>query len=173
MLSKLNQRQFLLVAALVLTLLAVYFAPPKPEEELVEAKKLRFAKNGNSEIQIEVKVGKNTQQWIKKRVWKTDNNRNLFPSKIRPLPPPVVVAPQVALSPPKPTAPPLPFVYIGKVIEDGKLTVFVSKQQHNYLLKGGEVIEGTYRVDKVELGRLVFTYVPLETEQVMTFGGRD
>ena len=173
MLGKLNQRQLLLTFALVATLLAAFFAPPKPEEELVEAKKVRSAKIADGESQVDATVKKNTEQWIKKRVWITEKSHNLFPSKIKPLPPPIVFAPQVLLPPPKPTAPPLPFVYIGKVIEEGKPTVFVSKQQQNYLLKGGEVIEGTYRVDKVESGRLVFTYLPLETEQVMTFGGKD
>lgn len=173
MLGKLNQRQLLLISALVLTLLAAYFAPPKPEEELVEAKKVRSAKISDGKSQIEAVVEKSTERWIKKRVWITEKSSNLFPSKIKPLPPPIVLAPQVPLPPPKPITPPLPFVYIGKVIEDGKPTVFVSKQQQNYLLKGGEIIEGTYRVDKVESGRLVFTYLPLETEQVMTFGGKD
>lgn len=173
MLAKLKQRQLWLISALVLTLLAAYFAPPKPEEELVEAKKARSAKITEGDSQFDGVIEKNTEQWIKKRVWDTEKSHNLFSSKIKPLPPPIVLAPQVPLPPPKPIAPPLPFVYIGKVIEEGKLTVFISKQQQNYLLKGGEVIEGTYRVDKVESGRLVLTYLPLETEQVMTFGGKD
>lgn len=173
MLGKLNQRQFMLASALVLTLLAAFFAPPKPEEEFVEANKVRSAKVTDGTSQIETLVQKSVVQWVKKRKWVTEKSSNLFPSKIKPLPPPIVLAPQIALPPSKPVAPPLPFAYIGKVIEEGKLTVFVSKQQQNYLLKGGEVIEGTYRVDKVESGRLVFTFLPLETEQVMTFGGKD
>lgn len=173
MLGKLNQRQFMLASALVLTLLAAFFAPPKPEEELVEANKVRSAKITDGTSQTETIVENSAVHSVEKRKWVTEKSNNLFPSKLKPLPPPIVLAPQVPLPPPKPIAPPLPFVYIGKVIEEGKLTVFVSKQQQNYLLKGGEVIEGTYRVDKVESGRLVFTYLPLETVQVMTFGGRD
>ena len=173
MFGSLNQRQLLLTAALVLTLLAAIFAPPKPEEELVQPKKVRSvtivdSKNKNIAIPVE-----NTEQWVKERVWNTKKGQNLFPSKIKSLPPPIVVTPQVPVPPPKPIAPPLPFVYIGKVIEEGKLIVFVAKQQQNYLLKGGELIEGTYRVDKVESGQIVFNYLPLETEQVMTFGVKD
>lgn len=173
MLGKLNNRHLILSIALLLTLIAVYFAPPEQTDDLVRANKVRTTKTTNDSYPVEQSGKKNRNGFVEKRLWKTEKSQNLFPSKIKPIPTPAILLPQAQLPPPIPVAPPLPFGYIGKVVEEGKPTVFVSKLQKNYLLKGGEIIEGTYRVDKVESGRVVFTYLPLESEQVMIIGGKD
>lgn len=169
----LNKRQLMLYAALIVTLVAVYFAPPKPTEELVEANKKYTVKITSINHPIEQSVQQDSLSFISKRKWPVETSQNLFPNKIKLQSAPAILLPQVQLPLPKPTAPALPFVYIGKVIEEGKPTVFVSLLQKNYFLKGGEVIDGAYRVDKVESGQVVFTYLPLGIEQVMIIGGKD
>jgi hypothetical protein len=68
-------------------------------------------------------------------------------------------------APSKPTAPPLPFAYIGKVIEDGKLAVFLSRGSESYSVAAGDTIAGEYRVDAVSDKEVTFTYLPLKTKQ--------
>jgi hypothetical protein len=81
-------------------------------------------------------------------------------------------APQAGATPASPTeAPPLPFTYLGKAIEDGKLEVFLSRGEKSYSvkagLKRGQQIDDEYRVDKVTQGSVTFTYLPLNTTQTL------
>jgi hypothetical protein len=71
---------------------------------------------------------------------------------------------QQAARPAKPEAPPLPFRYLGKLIEDGKLSVFLANGAESITAKAGEQI-GDYRVDKVTESEVQFTYLPLKTKQ--------
>ena len=70
-----------------------------------------------------------------------------------------------------PAAPPLPFRYVGKMIEDGKLAVFLSRGEESYTVsqgrKQGQKIDAQYRVDKVSQTQVVFTYLPLKTKQTL------
>jgi len=61
-------------------------------------------------------------------------------------------------------APALPFRYVGKMIEDGKLSVFVMRGEDSFSLHKGQRIDD-YRVDKVTESAVVFTYLPLKTRQ--------
>lgn len=74
-------------------------------------------------------------------------------------------APQGPGKPAKPTAPPLPFAYLGKVIEDGKAAVFLSRGGESYSVAAGDTIGGEYRVDAVSDREITFTYLPLKTKQ--------
>lgn len=64
----------------------------------------------------------------------------------------------------KPVAPPLPFRYLGKMIEDGKLAVFLARGEESLSVSAGQRL-GDYRVDKVTDSEVVFTYLPLKTKQ--------
>ena len=64
----------------------------------------------------------------------------------------------------KPVAPPLPFRYLGKMLEDGKLAVFVARGDESLVIAAGQRI-GEYRVDKVTDSEVVFTYLPLKQKQ--------
>jgi hypothetical protein len=64
----------------------------------------------------------------------------------------------------KPEAPPLPFRYLGKLIEDGKLSVFLANGAESVTAIAGQRI-GDYRVDKVTESEVQFTYLPLKTRQ--------
>jgi hypothetical protein len=77
-------------------------------------------------------------------------------------------APQAADAPASPpAAPPLPFAYLGKAIEDGKLEVFLSRGEQSYSVRSGQKIDGEYRVDKVTQSSVTFTYLPLKTKQTL------
>ena len=66
-----------------------------------------------------------------------------------------------------PTAPPLPFRYVGKAIEDGKLAVFLQRGEDSYSVSKGQKLDNEYRVDRVSETKVVFTYLPLKTKQVL------
>lgn len=72
-------------------------------------------------------------------------------------------APQQA-APARPEAPALPFRYLGKLIEDGKLSVFLANGGESLSVAAGDRI-GDYRVDKVTESEVQFTYLPLKTKQ--------
>jgi len=64
----------------------------------------------------------------------------------------------------RPEAPALPFRYLGKLIEDGKLSVFLANGGESLSVAAGDRI-GDYRVDKVTESEVQFTYLPLKTKQ--------
>jgi hypothetical protein len=72
--------------------------------------------------------------------------------------------------PPKPTAPPLPFQYLGKLNEAGEMRVFLSNQGKNIIAKVGDVINGAYTVQEIAGGRMTFLYQPLNETQVLAIG---
>jgi hypothetical protein len=74
-------------------------------------------------------------------------------------------APAAAAAPARPSAPPLPFTYLGKVIEDGRLSVFLSRGGQNYSVGAPQQLDREYRVDKVTETRITFTYLPLGSRQ--------
>lgn len=76
-----------------------------------------------------------------------------------------VVPPQAAAAhAPKQEAPALPFRYLGKMVEDGKLSVFLANGDESITVHAGQRI-GDYRVDKITEAEIRFTFLPLKTKQ--------
>lgn len=83
-----------------------------------------------------------------------------------PPPPPVAVAP-----PPKPTAPPLPFSYMGLYDDaEGPAVIMLVRSDRLYTVSEGDLIDGTYRVDRVANGMIEMTYLPLQEKQQLPTG---
>ncbi|SFU62271.1 hypothetical protein SAMN05216350_103193 [Polaromonas sp. YR568] len=82
-------------------------------------------------------------------------------------PPPAAEAPPAA-----PSAPPLPFTYIGKMQqgETGPVTIHLMQGEQSYSVKKGDVIDKTYRVESIDTAHIVLTYLPLAIKQTLTFG---
>ncbi len=94
----------------------------------------------------------------------------LFAAKswhVAPPPPPPPPPPQAAPVPAKPTAPPLPFVFMGRMRQGERLTVFLVKGDSVHAASEGDVIDGTYRLAKIEPGRLTLVYLPLGIAQTL------
>ena len=81
-----------------------------------------------------------------------------------PPPPPVVVVP---------TAPPLPFTYMGRFDDAAKPVIFLVRSDRVLLVSAGDVIEGTYRVDGIVGTALGLTYLPLNIRQNLYIGGTE
>jgi hypothetical protein len=72
--------------------------------------------------------------------------------------------------PPPPQAPPLPFTYFGKAVEDGRVTAFLARGENTYVAREGITLDGAYRVDRVDERVIVFTYLPLGMRQELSLG---
>jgi hypothetical protein len=80
---------------------------------------------------------------------------------------PIVPAAEAqAQAPAKPTAPPLPFKYLGRMVDGEKLEIFLEQGQEFIAVEPGQRV-GDYRVDKVTEEQIVFTYLPLKTKQTL------
>ncbi|MBV8033359.1 MAG: hypothetical protein JO035_17745 [Betaproteobacteria bacterium] len=77
-------------------------------------------------------------------------------------------SPQSAPQAQAPSGPPaLPFRYLGKAIEDGKLSVFLMRGDDSFSVQGRQKLDGEYRVDRVTESQVTFTHLPTKTQQVL------
>jgi hypothetical protein len=88
-----------------------------------------------------------------------------------PLPTPQPPAPPVvSVAPPPPTAPPLPFIFLGKSVSADGFEVFLARGESTFVVNKSTVIEGTYRVDSIAPPLLSLTYLPLNQVQQLNIG---
>ena len=73
---------------------------------------------------------------------------------------------QVANVAEKPSAPPLPFRYFGRLTENGRTEVFVMRGDDLLAIAPGQKI-GEYRVDQIADASISFTYLPLKMKQTL------
>ena len=86
-------------------------------------------------------------------------------------PPPPPPAPVVFHAPPAPTAPPLPFAFMGSYRGDGAVqTFFLTAGDRVYDVKVGDTLDNTYSVDGVRAGQMLLTYIPLKIQQSLAVG---
>ena len=83
-------------------------------------------------------------------------------------PPPPSAAP--APPPPPPTAPPLPFVFLGKALENGAWDVFLARGSETLIVRQQMVIDGLYRIDAIAPPLMTITYLPLKQVQQIQIG---
>ncbi|HEY5899654.1 MAG TPA: hypothetical protein VIV54_18965 [Burkholderiales bacterium] len=77
---------------------------------------------------------------------------------------PIVPAREAHARPARPEAPPLPFRYIGKMLDGDKLSVFIANGGESFAVAAGDRI-GDYRIESVTEAEIRFTYLPLKTKQ--------
>src|SRR5262249_6143621 len=85
------------------------------------------------------------------------------PRNFSPIVPAAEAQPQ---APAKPTVPPLPFKYLGRMSDGAKLEIYLAQGQEFIITEAGQRI-GDYRVDKVTEDQIVFTSLPLHTKQTL------
>lgn len=104
-------------------------------------------------------------------------NTDLFAAKswnsAPPLPTPQIssaVSIKKTPNPITPVAPHLPFSYMGKMERDGNLIIYLSAGESAYSVGIGDTIEDAYRVEKIETGQVIFTYLPTAITQTLKIG---
>ena len=169
-------RSALLIVALATTLGAVYWASRLDgAEETVEvfadsrprpAASETAASRGSGELDLErLRRGPSLEPNVDPFALR--NFRPAPPAVKRPI---ALPASEVAAPPPPPQAPPLPFMYMGKLAEGDSTTVFLSMGDRNLIVRPGDVIDNNYRVEEVTDAAVVLTYLPLTVQQSLPIG---
>ena len=91
---------------------------------------------------------------------------------IQPSPPVVTFAlsTPIPAAPVTPVAPVIPFKYIGKILGDDEYSVFVALNGKNYVVKEGDVVQQTYKIEKITPPVMTVTYIPMNVLQTMQIG---
>jgi hypothetical protein len=72
--------------------------------------------------------------------------------------------------PPPPQAPPLPFTFMGKLVDEGGIVVFLTNGARNWIVRAGDTIESLYRVEAIGEERMTLIYLALQTPQELAIG---
>lgn len=96
----------------------------------------------------------------------------LFPTVAKAVEPSAAAGIVEELPPAVPTAPPLPFKFMGQMLDNGTVTVFLVFNERNIVVKAGDTIDGIYHVDAIQSGVVEFTYLPLKQKQTLPVGER-
>ena len=80
----------------------------------------------------------------------------------------IPASPKLAAS--APVAPPFPYAIAGNLVDNGVMTVVFTKQNQHFVLRVGEVLENTYRLDGIDSRSIAVTYLPLGQQQTLPLG---
>lgn len=106
---------------------------------------------------------------IKRTIPDNIQGGGLFQPKSWYQPPPMPPVSKVVVPQP-PSAPSLPFKYIGRMQEGNETVLFLSRGGQNYTAHVGDVLDDVYRLDKIADSGAEFTYLPMNTLQKLAFG---
>jgi hypothetical protein len=76
---------------------------------------------------------------------------------------------QVVVAPP-PSPPPLPFTYMGKLVQGGDLAVFLVQGERNLVVREGDTIDSLYKVERIAAGGITLLFLPLNQRQTIIIG---
>jgi hypothetical protein len=76
----------------------------------------------------------------------------------------------LSTEPVRPVAPPIPYTYLGKKLEDGHWEVYLENGTRLMIARSGETLEGQYRVESTNPPIMKLTYLPLSETQTMPIG---
>jgi hypothetical protein len=158
-----SRRNIFLALALVATVVAsvVDFAPPEAVDTAGIA--LPVASKTAAPPAAPINAALRRDRFATPAAQAAGSPADLFPVRSWLPPPPV------AQAAPAPKAPPLPFKYLGKVLEEGVVVAFVSEGTRTHLLRKGDALP-PYRVDNVTPQELTLVYLPLNETQRLNFG---
>jgi len=91
--------------------------------------------------------------------------------RARPAPPPIAKAASVpAAPPPPPRAPPAPYRFIGKQFDDAGWQVFLGREDTSFIVRQGDTVEGSWRVERIEPPALSLLHLPTGQAQSLDIG---
>jgi hypothetical protein len=93
-----------------------------------------------------------------------------FPSLLPPPPPQSATTALPVSEAPRPVAPALPFIVIGKKLEGDEWEVYLARGDQTYIAKQGGELAGDYRVDAISPTQMTLIYLPLNEKQTLQTG---
>ncbi|WP_110971051.1 hypothetical protein [Pseudomonas huaxiensis] len=79
---------------------------------------------------------------------------------------PLAVAPLEVL----PVAPALPFQFVGRLDDRDDQRVFLQAGEKLYVVRRGDVIDDTYRIEQISATELSLVYLPMHLSQTLSVG---
>ena len=179
-------KKYILYIALILTLLAAWFAPANSDESLAMPSSSRSfrAPSGNlaaagvnginsdkqpSVLKIKSRIqvadeDKPSARLFEKVSWNDGETKTTTISNIQT---------PVANSHASETIqiPPLPFQIIGKYKEAGRIGVFVQYMNNNYVVHAGDSTFKDYKIESIDEASVTFRYLPLDQIQTLPIAG--
>lgn len=83
---------------------------------------------------------------------------------------PEKAAAPVTAEPAAPQAPPLAFRVIGSYEQAGQTIVFLQQNERNHVVRVGDTIDDTYKVEAIEGTSMTLRYLPLDQVQNLELG---
>ncbi|THK41208.1 hypothetical protein E8Q33_08800 [Methylophaga sp. SB9B] len=152
----------LLWIGLAITLLLVYLV--EQQEEDVDA--VEVIAPASVQVQpLQTTQTDTTDEDIQLRKPIIETPRNLFEI-------PRVAEPEMTVDPMPvaPASPVNPYIYVGKLIEDGEMRVFLTNGQKNYVVKTGDTLEDTWQVKSIESTEMILFNLPTQTQVSVQIG---
>ena len=69
-----------------------------------------------------------------------------------------------------PSMPPMPFQFVGRLDDRSDLQVFLQNGEKIYVVRKGDVIDDTWRIEGISDVELSFVYLPLHLSQTLSVG---
>ncbi|MGE8066970.1 hypothetical protein [Pseudomonas sp. NPDC089569] len=69
-----------------------------------------------------------------------------------------------------PTVPPMPFQFIGRMDDRSDLQVFLQNGEKIYVVRKGDVIDETWKIERISDMELSLVYLPLHMSQTLSVG---
>ena len=88
-------------------------------------------------------------------------------------PRPAVSAKRIEPVPAAPVAPPVPWRYLGTLVDESGTSVYVIRGEEPVLAAPGATLAGEYRVESVTASAVTLLYLPLGTRHALAIAGRD
>lgn len=168
-----QQRWVLIGGALLLTLGAMYMLQEPVDESAVESTDNKRVRPTVTEVQNKpvIAVNESLPDLSHKAIFVADASEksvDLFKKHawyVPPPPKPIVVK----IEKPIPTAPPVPFFYIGKLENTPQGTlIFLSLRNKLVTVIAGQEVDKVWRLDKEDANALTLTYLPLGMTKVLS-----
>ncbi len=155
-------KNYLVWIGLGITLLMVYWI--EQQEEDVETVEVRAPESVQIQPVQTTQIDTTDEDvQLRKPIIETPGNLFEVPRIAEPEMP---VDPQPA----QPVMPANPYVYVGKLIEDGEMRVFLTNGQKNYVVKAGDTLEETWRVQSIESTEMILVNLPTQTQVSVKIG---
>jgi len=69
-----------------------------------------------------------------------------------------------------PSVPPMPFQFVGKLDDHSDLQIFLLSGEKIYVVRKGDVIDDTWKIERISDMELSFVYLPLHLSQTLSVG---